>query len=145
VVILLMLAAAASPSAHAVALGRQIAERGTLATLLPMIQQKETEELVIAHPELSAGERAKLRSTAQRVYQAGRDRLLQAEAQGWAGQLSVRELRAVLSFQNSAAGTRYRAAAPAVVATTMKAIGKMDFKDDVLAAYCRETGKLCSK
>ena len=36
-----------------------------------------------------------------------------------------------------------KAAIPAVVLSTMKAVGQMDFKKDVTAAYCQETGKLC--
>jgi hypothetical protein len=140
-----LLLAAAAPSAQALLLGRQIAEHGTLGTLLPMIERKETEELIAAHPELAAAEQAKLRTTAKRVYEAGRDKLMALEGRAWAEQLTVPEMRAVLAFQNGTAGKRYRAATPAVIGTTMKSIGQMDFKGDVLAAYCRDTGKLCSK
>jgi hypothetical protein len=34
---------------------------------------------------------------------------------------------------------------PGVIGDTMKEIGSMDFKGDVRAAYCKETGKLCGK
>jgi hypothetical protein len=146
-VILLLAAAAgaAQPSPEAMKLGRQLAESGTLATLLPMIQGKETDELVAAHPELSATDQAKLRATAQRVYATGRERLMQAEAQAYAARLGLPDLRAVATFQATAAGKRYRAAIPGVIGDTMKLVGKIDFKADVVAAYCKETGKLCGK
>ena len=142
-VIALLLLAAAQPSPEALRLGRKLAETGTLASLLPLIQQKETEELVADHPELSAAEKAKLRATAQRIYQGGRDRLMQAEAQAYAKRLSIRDLRAAVAFQSSTAGRRTRAAIPGVIGDTMKSVGSMDFKGDVRAAYCKDTGKLC--
>jgi len=142
-VMLAILLAAAAPSAQAIALGRQIAERGTLGTLLPLIQKKETEELVAAHPELNATEQARLRAVSKRVYEEGRGRLMQTEGRAWADQLTIGELRAVAAFQTSAAGKRYRAAQPAVIAATMKAIGQIDFKGEVQSAFCKETGKLC--
>ena len=144
-VIALLLAAAAHPSPEALRLGRQLAETGTLATLLPMIQQKETEDLVADHPELSAAEKDRLRAVAKSVFERGRDRLMDAEAHAYAKRLSIRDLRAAVSFQSSPAGRRTRAAMPGVIGDTMKSVGKMDFKGDVRAAYCTETGKLCGK
>ena len=145
VMIAWLLAAAAQPSAEALRLGRQLAETRTLATILPLVQQKETEELVAAHPELSAAGKDLLRSTAQAVYRQGRDRLMQAEAVSYARTLSISDLRSAVAFQNSPSGKRYRAAIPQVIADTMRQLGRMDFKGDVLAAYCKETGKLCGK
>jgi hypothetical protein len=143
--LLLVAAAVAQPSAEALKLGRQIAETGTLATVLPLVQQKETEELIAAHPELNAAGKARLRATARRVYETGRERLMQAEARAYAQRLSIGDMRTVIAFQSGAAGKRYRAAIPGVIADTMRQIGKMDFKGDVLAAYCKETGRLCAK
>ena len=145
VIILFLAAAVAQPSTEALRLGRQIAESGTLATLLPLIEEKETEELVASHPELAEKDKSRLRGTARRVYEAGRQRLMQAEAQSYARQLSIEDLRAIASFQRSRAGQRYRSAIPQVIASTIQQIGKMDFKADVLAAYCKDTGKLCDK
>jgi hypothetical protein len=143
--LLLLAAATAQPSVEALRLGRQLAEGGTLATVLPLVQKKETEELVASHRELSAEDQSRLRSTAQRVYQQGRERLMQAEARSYARTLGIRDLRAAVGFQNSASGRRYRDAIPRVIADTMQQLGKMDFKADVVAAYCKETGKLCAK
>jgi hypothetical protein len=137
--------AAAAPSTEALALGRQIAEHGTLGSILPLLQRKETEELIAAHPELNAVEQAKLRADAERIYEAGRAKLMRAEGRAWAEQLTLAEMRAVLAYQNSAAGKRYRAVTPTVIGSTMRAVGQIDFKGEVLAAYCKETGKLCAK
>jgi hypothetical protein len=145
VIVLMLAAAAAQPSPEALRLGRQMAESGTLASLLPMIQQKETEELVAEQKDLSDAERTQLRATAKRVYDAGRDRLMSAEAEAYARRLSVSDLRAGVAFQTSGAGRRARAAMPAIIGDTMQRIGTMDFKGDVRAAYCKETGKLCAK
>lgn len=145
VMLLFLAAAAAQPSAEALRLGRQLADSGTLATLLPLVAKKDSEELVAAHPELSASERAALRATADRVFAAGRERLMDSEARALAGRLSIADLRAIAAFQRSGAAQRYRDVTPQVIATMMESIGKMDFKADVLAAYCRQTGKLCAR
>ena len=143
--VFLAAAAAAQPSAEALRLGRALAETGTLATLLPLIQQKETDELIEAHPELDAGEKAQLREVADRVYRENRDRLMDIEARGYAQRLSLENLRATVSFENSEAGKSYRGAIPGVTTDTLQLIGKMDYKADVKAAYCKATGKLCAK
>ena len=49
----------------------------------------------------------------------------------------------VSAFWKSPAGQGYRASIPAVIAATVQSVGDMDFKGDVIAAYCKETGKLC--
>jgi hypothetical protein len=32
---------------------------------------------------------------------------------------------------------------PGAIAAAMQAVGQMDFKKDVRAAFCKDTGKLC--
>ena len=145
---MLMLIAAlavSSPSPESMRLGREIAESGTLATLLPMIQEKESAELIAAHPELSASDRSQLRATAKRVYEQGREKLMKVEAEAFARRLSLADLRRIAAFQKSPSARRYRAVSPQVIAATVQAMGSMDYKADVLAAYCKETGKLCSR
>ena len=56
----------------------------------------------------------------------------------------VPDLRGIVAFQRSRAGQAYRGAIPAVIAATVESVGDMDFKGDVLAAYCKQTGKLCA-
>jgi hypothetical protein len=143
--VIALLVAAAAPSAEALALGRQVAEAGTMASFIELVQAKETDELVEAHGELSDADKAKLRATARSVYVAGRERLMQASARAYAERLSVADLRAIVAFQKSRAGQAYHGAIPAVIAATVQSVGEIDFKGDVLAAYCKETGKLCRK
>ena len=143
VIVALMLAAAA-PSPEALRLGRQLAESDALASLLPLISAKETEELVAAHSGLSAADQAALRATAKRVFEAGRDRLMAVTGRAYAERLSVPDLRRLVAFQKTGAARRYRAAAPLAIAATMQSARRMDFKGDVAAAFCRERGKLCA-
>ena len=143
--LLFLAAAAAQPSPEALKLGRQLAEVGTLATLLPMMKQTEVQELINDHPELSSAEQAQLREVAERVFLSGRERLLAATGRAYAEHLSRADLRSVLAFQSSSVARRYREATPLVIAETMKSVGKLDFKGDVEAAFCKQTGKLCRK
>ena len=143
--VIALLLAAAAPSPEALALGRQIAEAGTMASFIELVQAKETDELVEAHPELSDADKVKLRATAKTVYQSGRERLMQASARAYAERLSVADMRDIVAFQKSRAGQSYRRAIPAVIAATVESVGEMDFKGDVTAAYCKQTGKLCAK
>jgi len=143
--VIALLLAAAAPSAEALALGRQIAESGTLASLVQLVQGKETDELVNDHPELGDADKARLRATARQVYETGREKLMQATARAYAEKLSVDDLRAVARFETSESGKRFHAATPGVIAATVEAVGEMDFKGDVAAAYCKDTGKLCAK
>jgi hypothetical protein len=142
--VIALLLAAAAPSAEALALGRQIAEAGTMASFIELVQAKETDELIESHPELSDADKARIRSTARSVYQSGRERLMQASARAYAERLSVADMRDVVAFQKSHAGQAYRGAIPAVIAATVESVGEMDFKGDVTAAYCKQTGKLCA-
>lgn len=137
--------AAAAPSAEAEALGRRVANAGLLGTLLPMIVKKDTDELVAAHKELTAAEQAELRRLAEATGKAGIDKALNANGHAYAEAISVAELQAVAAFLESPAGLRFRASQPQVIAGTVAALGEMDFKKDVAAAYCRQTGKLCDR
>lgn len=144
-VILLLAAAAAQPSPEALRLGEVLANNGTLATLLPIMQQKEIAELEANHPELSQPERVSLRATARRVFRDDLTMLIKSEAVAFASQLSIGDMRAIAEFETSAAGRRYRAATPAVVGIVMQSVSKIDYKKDVAAAFCAQTGKLCAK
>src|SRR3954470_11797539 len=134
---------ASTPSAEQLRLGRELAESGTLAALLPMVAEKETGELVAAHPELGEADRAALRATARATYEAGRTRLMDATGRAYAERLSVADLRALVAFNRTRAAAHYRTAMPGAIAAAMQRVGEMDFKKDALAAFCRRTGKLC--
>ena len=102
-------AAATQPSPEALKLGREIAEGGTMASFIELVQSKETDELVDAHPEISTADKVKLRATAHRVYLSGRERLMAATGRAYAERLGVDDLREIATFQRSRAGQSYRA------------------------------------
>ena len=141
--IVALMLAAATPSPEAIALGRQIAEAGTLGAVLPLMQVQEADQLVAAHPDLSVEEQAALRAIAKQVYEVGYARIMDAEGRAWANELGIDELRAVAAFQQSAAGKTYKAALPKVIGVSVKSLGELHYKEDVLAAFCKRTGKLC--
>lgn len=130
-------------TSQAEALGREIAENGMLANLLPLVAQRDTEELVAAHPELSAAEQGQLRATSARIFAAGRDRLLTATARAYAQRMSLAQLRRVVAFYRTPAARALREATPAAMIETMQAVAGIDLKRDVQAAFCRDTGRLC--
>lgn len=138
-------AAAAQPSPEALRLGRELANHGTLAGLLPLMKAKEVGELIADHRELSAAEQARLRQVADRVFEQGRDRILGATGRSYAERLSIADLRQLTRFYRTPVAARFQATIPQVIIDTMAGAGKMDFKGDVLAAFCKDTGKLCAK
>ncbi|WP_423141498.1 hypothetical protein ACOYW6_11740 [Parablastomonas sp. CN1-191] len=133
-----------APDAASEALGRELAASGTLAALAPLQARAETEELVAAHPELTAAEQAQLRAVAARTAAAGTERLMAAIGHAYAMRLSRADLSALVAFERTAAAKRMRTAIPFTIAATMQAVGKLDFKADTLAAFCKDTGKLCT-
>ena len=131
------------PNAEALKLGRALADAGTLAHLLPLMESAQVAELVGENADMAAGDQAALRASAHKVFVGGAERLLAAEGLGYARLLSLGELRDVVGFERSAAGRAYRAATPQVITATMAEVGKIDFKGQVRAAFCKEKGKLC--
>jgi hypothetical protein len=132
-----------APTVEAEQLGRQLANSGVLATVLPMMSNQQTEDLVAAHPELNDADKATLRATASEVARAGIDRLLAAEGHAYAAALAVDDLRVLVAAADSAEARHLRAAQPRVIAATMQAVGTMDFKGDALVAFCAKAGKAC--
>lgn len=145
VALVLLAVVAAQPSPEALQLGQQIARSGTLASLLPVMKEQQVKELIAAHPELSGAEQAALRDTAEQVFAAGRDRIFDGEARAYAANLSLADLRSIAAYQRSGAARRMQRALPKVIAATMRSMQGLDFKGDVAATFCKQTGKLCSK
>ena len=131
------------PSAEALRLGRALADAGTLAHLLPLMESAQVAELVGENADMAAGDQAALRASAHKVFVGGAERLLAGEGLSYARLLSIDDLRQVVGFERSAAGQAYRAATPQVITGTMAEVGKIDFKGQVRAAFCKEKGKLC--
>ncbi|MCA1652601.1 MAG: hypothetical protein ABR588_11300 [Sphingomicrobium sp.] len=144
-VIGLALAAAPTVSPEAEALGVRLARTGTLGVLLPLMVQKDTEELVASQKGMSTADQAQLRATATDVARRGIDRVMALEGYSYATLLSTRDLKALVAFAESPVAARHRAVQPKVIAATMEGLAGMDFKKDVLAAFCTRTGKACSK
>lgn len=136
--------APAAPSAEAEALGVRLARGGSVMALLPLVGAKESEELVAAHPELSPGEKQALREAGRRTLAAGMTRIENAFGRAYARRLSLDELRTLVAQVESPAQVRLRAIQPTAMAEALAAIGTLDFKGDTRAAFCRDTGKLCT-
>lgn len=135
--------AQAAPSPEAEALGRRLAETGTLAAILPMIVAQNREQLVAEHPDWSDADKAALRATADEVARAAIDRLMAATGHAYAARLSVADLRALVAFNESEAAQHWRAATPAAVMEAMARIGDLNFNAETMKAFCARTGKGC--
>lgn len=133
-------ASAPAPSAEAVALGERLARRGTLSTLLPLQAGKETDEMIAANPSLSAAEQARFRQVAATTRDAMAARLFAAEGRRYAELLSLADLATLVAQAESPAAARLRAAQPQVIMAAMSVMGNVDFKKDVMTAYCRAAG-----
>ena len=142
-ILIALMMAAAEPSAEARALGRELAEKGTLAAMLPVLEKSETAQLVADHPELSAADKSALAATAHQIFVTNRDRLLAADARSYATRLSIEDLRALAAFSRTPASVHLHSAMPDIIVSTMTTIGAVDFKGDVVAAFCKQSGKLC--
>lgn len=133
----------AAPTAEAEALGRRVAETGTLAALLPLLVAKDTNELVAQHPELDDAGKAKLRAVAAATAAIGRERVLGVVGHQYAIRLSIPDLKALAAFNESAAAKAWRAAEPLVIAETMLTIDGFDLKKEAWTAYCAGAGVTC--
>lgn len=142
-IFMILVLAMASPSNEALSLGRQVAESGALAAILPVLEAQDTQQILAEHPQLSPAEKQALLASAHRTFLRGRDRLMETTARGYAQRLSVQDMRAIVKFQRSKAARNHARATPAVIAETMKAMAPMNFKTDAVAVYCRESGNLC--
>lgn len=144
---LFLMAALAStqPSPEALRLGRELARHGMLASLLPVMKAQQVNELVKEAKDLTPAEERQLRTTAEKVFATGRDRLLNATGDQYAKSLGVQDLRAITHFYRTPAAAHLQAATPQAIIGTMQTVGELDFKGDVRKAFCSETGKLCPK
>lgn len=137
----------ATPASHAATpleLGQELASQGMLASLLPMMAKKETEEMVASLPDLTDAEKAELRATAAETSAAGAARLMAVQARIYSEKLTLEQLQALVAFNRSDAAKSYRAAQPDVIAGTMMVMDGVDFKGETMAAFCKKTGKGCA-
>jgi hypothetical protein len=145
VIALLLAAAAAQPSPEALRLGREIAAHGTLAALLPLKQQQDTADLLGEDKTLSAAEQAQVKQLMAAKYAQAQARLFDLIGRSYAERLSLADLQSVAAFFGTPAAARFQAALPGAIGATMQSLRAVDLKTDVRAAFCKQTGKLCTK
>ncbi|WP_085809929.1 hypothetical protein [Sphingomonas sp. TZW2008] len=136
-------AVTSAPSPAAVVMGARLARTGSIMALLPLVAAKDTDDLVAAHPDLSPTEQARLRATARTTLAAGMARIETAFGTAYAKRLTPGELTALVAAAERHEQQRLRAVQPMVMAEAIASLGTLDFKKDVAAAFCRDTGKLC--
>ncbi len=135
--------APAAPSPEAEELGRQVALNGVFANLFPVVGKKEIEELVARHPELNAADKDKLRTIGNGWIDATLAAMAGVMGREYARAMSVDDMKAMIAFARSDAGKHWQAAEPAVITAVIKQLDGKDFKGEVIADFCRQTGKLC--
>ena len=134
-----------SPGREAEALGIRLARTSGIATIAPMMVQKDLAELSKEDPSLSSAQRERLRQIGSAEGQAGIELVVAALGASYAKHLSLRDLRALVRQNESAEAVRRRAAEPSVIMEAMTNVGSMDFKKISAARMCKESGKLCAR
>lgn len=141
--ILAILAAAVTP--EELDLGTKLARSGNVASIIPVIEMRQTEQLIETMPHLTKAERDRFRQIAHAVAEKGTDFLFRAEGRAYAERLSLADLKALIAFEESDVARRKRAAEPAVTIATMEAMRGFDFKQEVMKAFCAEAKKACAQ
>ena len=132
------------PSAEAARLGAEVARSGTFGRLVPLMIERETEELVRETVGLTLAEQAELRVLAMTTGRAAIDSIVGRMGVAYATALTPADMRAIIAFNRTDAAVRYRAAEPNAMAVAIQSMGKLDFKGSVLKAFCARTGKGCT-
>ncbi|HET9511413.1 MAG TPA: DUF2059 domain-containing protein [Sphingomonas sp.] len=143
ILLALLLQATPAPSAEAARLGTEIARSGTFSQIAPGLVRQQTEEMVRDTPGLSLADQAALRGIAAETGRTMVERVTERMGVAYAGALSVADMRTILAFNRTDAARNYRAAEPNAMAAAAQSMGGMDFKRDVLKAFCAKTGKGC--
>lgn len=138
-------APATAASTEALDLARVVAANGTAATVAPIIARKETADLIAAHPELTAAEQDRLRATARTVFADSLRRQVETEAEAFAAELSIEDLRVLAAHVQTQANRDLRAKMPAILHRTASTAGALNFGRDLARAFCADTGKLCQQ
>lgn len=134
-----------APSPEALTLGKQLAGSGMLATIAPMLIEKDIAELAAEAPDLSADERARLTEIGRVEGKAGVERLTASLGAAYAKRLSVADMRALVAHNAGPAAQRWREAEMPAVMEAMQTLGAIDLKKTVAAEFCARTGKLCDR
>lgn len=135
----------AKPSKQAVDLGIRLAQAGSLASIAPMLADKDVEDAIKDHPEWSADDIAIFRTSARRVATADIARLVRALGHAYAKRLSITDLTGLVAAVEGPRAARRRAIEGPALVEALQTVGAIDFKHDTLAAFCAEMGKGCAK
>jgi hypothetical protein len=137
--------AAPAISNEAENLGRRLAATSGIATMAPLLIEKDLEELSKEAPILTPAEKRRLLELGHEEGRRGVDRLISALGHAYASRLSVSDLRVLVAQNEGEAAVRRRALEPSAIMETMRVLGQIDLKKNVAAAFCNETGKLCHR
>jgi hypothetical protein len=143
--LILAQAAASTMSPEAQDLGLRLARTTGLAAIAPVLVEKDLTDLANEYPALSSGERQRLMTLGRTEAKVGLERIMAAIGSGYARRLSIDDLRVLVAHGESPAAARWRAAEPLVIAEATGALGSLDLKKSVAAAFCREARKLCDR
>jgi hypothetical protein len=91
-----LVAVSAAPGREAEALGVRLARTSGIATIAPMMVQKDLTELAKEDPSLSSAQRERLRQIGSAEGQAGIELVVAALGASYAKHLSLRDLRALV-------------------------------------------------
>ena len=110
--LLALAAVSAAPNREAEALGIRLARTSGIATIAPMMVQKDLAELANEDPSLSSVQRERLRQIGNAEGRAGIELVVAALGASYAKRLSLRDLRALVKQNESPEAGRRRAAEP---------------------------------
>ena len=137
--------AQAGPSKEAKDLGLRLARANTLTAVAPVLAAQQVEEVVRDHPEWTPEDATFYRKTARRVAESDFNRLISAIGDAYARDLSIADLKFLVSALESPAAARRRAIEPTAMREAVDQVGSTDFKSDTLRAFCAQMGKGCPK
>jgi hypothetical protein len=143
--LILAQAVASTISPEAQELGVRLARASGLAAVAPALVEKDLAELANQEPSLTPEERQRLMNLGRSEARSGLEKIMNAIGAGYARRLSVEDLRVLVAHGESPAAARWRTVEPIVIAEAMGALGSMDLKKTVAAAFCRDAGKLCDR
>lgn len=135
----------APASAEALRLGEQLARIGSFGTITGAMGAAQTEELVKSIPSATPAEQQQLRALATAHLAAIRVTTTAKVGAIYARHFTLPELRAITRFYASSAGHALTRETIASLPEIAGALQGIDFKGEVSAVFCKETGKLCAK
>ena len=132
------------PSKEAVELGVRLARAGSLASIAPMLAERDIADVIKDHPDWTESDISIFRKASRRVATSDIDRLVRALGVAYARRMSTEDLNALVKAVEGPRATRRRAIEGPALVEALQTVGVIDFKRDTLAAFCAEMGKGCA-